>query len=88
MNDNHVFQSNNLQEEKEIQLHSAHHRLSCENISRDTTFKPGRAKLGLRHDRISLLVKCHYLEEKISLLPGFTNLRYRYNASLKHLNFR
>ena len=22
------------------------------------------------------------------LMPGYTNLRYRYNASLKHLNFR
>ena len=43
MNDNHVFHNNDLQEEKEIQLHSAHRRLSSENISRDTTFKPGRA---------------------------------------------
>ena len=57
MNDNHVFH-NNLQEEKEIQLHSAHRRLSSENISRDTTFKPRRAKLDLQHDRISLQVKC------------------------------
>ena len=55
---NHVFHSNDLQEEKEIQLHSAHIGLSSENISRDTTFKPGRAKLGLQHDRISLQVKC------------------------------
>ena len=47
MNDNHVLHNNNLQEEKEIQLHSAHRRLSSENMSRDTTFKPGRAKLGL-----------------------------------------
>ena len=58
MNDNHVFHNNELQEEKIIQLHSAHRRLSSENISRDTTFKPGRAKLGLQHDRISLQVKC------------------------------
>ena len=43
-----------LQEEKEIQLHSAHRKLSSENISRDTTCKPDRAKLGLQHDRISL----------------------------------
>ena len=54
MNDNHVFHINELQEEKEIQLHSAHRSLSSENISRDTTFKPGRANLGLQHDRISL----------------------------------
>ena len=47
MKDNHVFCNNDLQEEKEIQLHSAHRRLSSENISRGTTFKPGRAKLGL-----------------------------------------
>ena len=69
MNDDNVFHNNDLQEEKEIQLHSAHRRLSSENnnISRDTTFKPGRAKLGLQHDRISLQVKCQqYLEEKIS----------------------
>ena len=58
MNDNHVFHNNDLQEEKEIQLHSSHRRLSSENISRDTTYKPGRAKLGLQHDRISLQVKC------------------------------
>ena len=58
VNDNHVFHNNDLQEEKEIQLDSAHRRLSCENISGDTTFKPGRAKLGLQHDRISLQVKC------------------------------
>ena len=58
MNDNHVFHSNDLQEEKEIKLHSAHRRLSSENISHDTTFKPDRAKLGLQHDRISLQVKC------------------------------
>ena len=57
MNDNHVFH-NDLQKEKEMQFHSAHRRLSSENISRDTTFKPGRAKLGLQHDRISLQVKC------------------------------
>ena len=56
MNDNHVFH-NDLQEENEIQLHSAHHRLSSENISRDTTVKPGRANLGLQHNRISLQVK-------------------------------
>ena len=42
MNDNHVFQSNDLQEEKEIKLRSAHRRLSSENISRDTTSKPDR----------------------------------------------
>ena len=47
MKDNHVFRNSDLQEEKEIQLHSAHRRLSSENIYRDTTFKPGRAKLGL-----------------------------------------
>ena len=58
MNDNHVFLNNDLQEGIEIQLHSAHRRLSSENISRDTTFKPGRVKLGLQHDRISLQVKC------------------------------
>ena len=58
MNDNHDFHNNDLQEEKEIQLHSAHRRLSSENIFRDTSFKPGRAKLGLQHDRISLQVKC------------------------------
>ena len=69
MNDNHVFHNNDLQEEKEIQLHSAHRTLSSENISRDTSFKPGRAKLGLQHDRISQQVKCqYYLEEKISYL--------------------
>ena len=49
MNDNHIFH-NELQEEKEIQLHSAHRRLSSGKISRDTTFKPGRAKLDLQHD--------------------------------------
>ena len=54
VNDNHVFHNNDLQEEKEVQLHSAHRRLSSENISCDTTFKPCRAKLGLQHDRISL----------------------------------
>ena len=42
INDNHVFHSNDIQEEKEIQLHSAHHRLSSKNISRETTFKPDR----------------------------------------------
>ena len=42
MNDNHVFHNNDLQEEKVIQLHSAHRRLSSENISRVTTFKPDR----------------------------------------------
>ena len=68
MTDNHVFHSNDLQEEKEIQLHSAHRRLSSENISRDTSFKPDRAKLGQQHDRISLQVKCQHLEEKISYL--------------------
>ena len=57
MNDNHVLHNNDLQEEKEIQLHSAQCRLSSENISRDTAFKPGRAKLGLQQDRISLQVK-------------------------------
>ena len=64
----HVFHNNDLQEEKEIQVHSAHRRLSSENISRGITFKPGRAKLGLQHDRISLQEKCEYLEEKISYL--------------------
>ena len=58
INDNHVFHNNDLQEQKEIQLHSAHRRLFSESISRETTFKSGRAKLGLRHDRISLQVKC------------------------------
>ena len=58
MNDNHVFHNSDLQEEKEIQHHSAYLRLSSENISRDTTFKPSRAKLGLQHNRISLEVKC------------------------------
>ena len=53
-----VFHNNDLQEQKDIQLHSGHRRLSSENISRDTTFKPGRAKLGLQHDRISLQEKC------------------------------
>ena len=57
MNDNHVFH-NTLQVEKEIKLHSAYRRLSSENISRDTTFKPGRIKLGLQHDPKSLQVKC------------------------------
>ena len=52
VNDNHAFHNNDLQEEKDIQLHSAHRRLSSENISRDITFKPGREKLGLQHDRI------------------------------------
>ena len=42
MNDNHIFHNNNLQEQKEIQLHHAHHRLSSENISCDTTVKPDR----------------------------------------------
>ena len=37
MKDNHVFRNNDLQVEKEIQLHSAHRTLSSENISRDTT---------------------------------------------------
>ena len=63
------FYNNDLQEEKEIglQLHSTHRRVSSENIFRDITFKPGRAKLGLQHDRISLQVKCQqYLEENIS----------------------
>ena len=58
MNDNPVFHKNDLQEEKEIQLNSAHRRLSSENISRGTTLKPGREKLGLQHDRIILQVKC------------------------------
>ena len=58
MNDIHDFHKNDLQEEKEIQLHSEHRSLPFENISRDTTFKPGRAKLGLQNDRISLQVKC------------------------------
>ena len=53
MNDNHVFHNNELQEEKEIQLPSAYRRLP-----RDTTFKPGRAKLVQEHDRTSLQVKC------------------------------
>ena len=48
MNDNHVFYKNDLQEEKDIQLHCAHRRLSSENLFRDITFKPGRIKLGLR----------------------------------------
>ena len=52
------FYNNDLREDKEIKLHSTHRRLSSENISSDTTFKPGRAKLGLQHDRISLQVKC------------------------------
>ena len=68
MNDNHVFHNNDLEEEKEIHLRSAHHKLSSENISRGTTFKLGRATLGLQHDRISLEVKCQYPEEKISYL--------------------
>ena len=69
MKDNHIFRDNDLQEEKEIQLHSAHRRLSCENISRDTTFEPGRAEVGLQHDRILLQVQCQqYREEKISYL--------------------
>ena len=68
MNYNHVFHKNDLQEEKEMQLHSAHRGLSSENLSRDTTFNPGRAKLDLQHDRITLQVKCHYLDEKILLL--------------------
>ena len=54
MKDNHVFHNNDLQEEKEIQLHSAHRRLSSENISR----KSGKAKLCLQHNRISLQIKC------------------------------
>ena len=58
MNDNHVFHNNDLQDEKETQLHSAHRRLPSENIFRDTTFKLGRAKLSQQHDRISLQVKC------------------------------
>ena len=68
MNDNHIFHNNDLLEEREIQVHSANRRLSSENISRDTSFKPGRAKLGVQHDRISLQVKYQYLEEKISHL--------------------
>ena len=70
INDNHVFHNvDDLQEEKEIQLHSAHRRLSYVNIPRDTTFKPGRAKLVLYHDRILLQVKYQsYLKEKISYL--------------------
>ena len=54
MNDNHVFRNNDLQEQKEIQLHGAPRRLSSKNLSRDTTLKPGRAKLGLQNDRTSL----------------------------------
>ena len=52
MNYNHVFHNNDLQEVKDIQLYSAHRRLFSENLSRDTTLKPGREKLGLRHDHI------------------------------------
>ena len=52
MNDNHIFHNNDLQEGKDLQLHGAHRRLFSENLSRDTTFKPGRAKLGLQHDHI------------------------------------
>ena len=66
MNDNHAFHNNDLQVEKEIQLHSVHRRLSFENISRDTTFKPGRAKLGLQHDRISLQAPT----SKMSIISG------------------
>ena len=40
MKDNHIFRDNDLQEEKEIQLHSAHRKLSSENISHDTTLNP------------------------------------------------
>ena len=47
-----TFLHNDLQEEIKIQLHSAHRRLFSEHLSRDTTLKPGRAKLGLQHDRI------------------------------------
>ena len=57
MNDNHIFHNNDLQEEKEIQLHSAHRRLYSENISLDTTFNPGRGKLGLQYDSIPPQVK-------------------------------
>ena len=39
MNDNRVFHKD-LQKEKEIQLHSAHRRLSSENLSRDNTLSP------------------------------------------------
>ena len=47
MKDNYVFRNNDFQEQNEIQLHSAYRRLSSENLSRDTTFKPSREKLGL-----------------------------------------
>ena len=47
-----------IYKKKKIQFHSSHRKLSSENISRDTNFKPGRAKLGLQHDRISLQLKC------------------------------
>ena len=83
MNDNHVFHNNDLQEEKEIQLHSAHRRLFSENISRDITSKPGRAKLGLRNDRISLQVKCQYLEEKISYLKVGPQDMHKHCVKLK-----
>ena len=49
MNDNNVFRNNDLQEQKEIQFHSAHRRLSSENLSRANTFKSGRTKLDLSH---------------------------------------
>ena len=39
---------------KKKERDTTHRRLSSENISRDTAFKPGRAKLGIQHDRISL----------------------------------
>ena len=32
MNDNHIFRNNDLQEQKEIQLLSAHRRLSSKNM--------------------------------------------------------
>ena len=76
MNDNHVFHNNHLKEEKDIQLH----RLFPENLSRDTTFKPGRAKLCLQHDRISLLEnvnnnwKKRYPSLKLGLRTGINTV--------------
>ena len=78
MNDKCVFDNNDLQEEKEIQLHSAHRRLSSKNISCDTTFKPGRAKLGLQRDHISLkennIWKKRFPTLKLGLRTGITTV--------------
>ena len=66
MNDNDFFTT--IYKKKKLYNFIVHTVGNPENISRDTTFKPGSAKLCPHHDRISLQVKGQYLEEKISYL--------------------